>query len=93
MKIVFLESAAQDVQWFRYYYRSVFPAGNAKARDKMKAIQATLAANPYAGHPSDTRNTVRELSIPRTPFVVVYRVMPTQIEVLRLWDTRQGTEY
>lgn len=93
MKIVFLESAAQDIQWFRYYYRSVFPAGSAKARDTMHAIQATLAANPYSGHPSDTRPTVREFSIPRTPFTVVYRVVPSQIEVLRLWDTRQGTEY
>lgn len=93
MKIVFLESTAQDIQWFHFYYRSVFPAGSAKARDTMKAIQATLAVNPYIGHPSDTRKTVREFSIPRTPFVVVYRVMPTQIEVLRLWDTRQGTEY
>lgn len=93
MRIVFLESAAQDIQWLRYYYRSVFPAGSAKARDRIRAIQATLAANPYAGHPSDARDTVREFSIPRTPFTVVYRVTPTQIEVLRLWDARQGTPY
>jgi plasmid stabilization system protein ParE len=93
MKIVFLETTAQDIQWFRFYYRSVFPAGSAKARDTLRAIQATLAANPYAGHPSDARKTVREISIPRTPFVVVYRVTPTRIEVLRLWDSRQGTNY
>lgn len=92
MRIVFLESAARDIQWFRFYYRSVFPAGRAKAAETMKAIQTTLAANPYAGHPSDTGRAVREMSIPRTPFVVIYRVMPTQIEVLRLWDTRQGTD-
>jgi hypothetical protein len=36
---------------------------------------------------------VRELSIPRTPFTIVYRVTPLQIEVLRLWDTRQGGDY
>ena len=59
----------------------------------MKVIQKTLAAHPYAGHPSDTREMVRELSIPRTPFTLVYRVMPSQIEILRLWDSRQGTEY
>ena len=40
-----------------------------------------MAANPYAGHPSDIRKTVWEFSIPRPPFIVVYRVMPTQIEV------------
>jgi len=93
MKIVFLESAVQDIQWFRYYYRSVFPEGGAKARAQLRAIQATLAANPYAGHRSDTGDTVRELSIPRTPFTFVYRVTPTRIEVLRLWDSRQGTDY
>lgn len=93
MKIVFLEDTVLDVQWFRYYYRSVFPDGSDKARARLKAIQITLAANPYAGHPSDTRENVRELSVPRTPFTLIYRVMPTQIEILRLWDTRQGTGY
>lgn len=93
MKIVFLEDAARDIQWFRFYYRSVFPEGSARARANLKAIQATLAANPYAGHPSDARPQVRELVIPRTPFTLIYRVTPEQIEILRLWDTRQGGGY
>ncbi|MCQ0090504.1 type II toxin-antitoxin system RelE/ParE family toxin [Roseovarius sp. M141] len=93
MKIVFLESATQDIQWLRYYYQSVFPEGGAKARAQIKAIQTTLAANPYIGRRSDTREMVRELSIPRTPFTLIYRVMPSQIEILRLWDTRQGADY
>lgn len=93
MKIVFLEDTTQDIQWFRYYYQSVFPEGSAKARAHLKAIQKTLAANPYAGQPSDARENVRELSIPRTPFTLIYRVAPSQIEILRLWDTRQGTGY
>ncbi|WPZ31625.1 type II toxin-antitoxin system RelE/ParE family toxin (plasmid) [Sulfitobacter sp. OXR-159] len=93
MKIVFLGDTAQDIQWFRYYYRSVFPEGIAKARTHLRAIQKALAANPYAGRPSDARDGVRELSISRTPFTLIYRVGPTQIEVLRFWDTRQGTGY
>lgn len=93
MKIVFLEDATQDIRWFRFHYKSVFLEGSAKARINLKAIQKTLAANPYAGHPSDTREDVRELSIPRTPFALIYRVMPAQIEILRLWDTRRGTGY
>ncbi|KIC39813.1 hypothetical protein RA27_17325 [Ruegeria sp. ANG-R] len=93
MKIVFLEDATRDIQWFRYYYTSVFPEGSERARAQLKAIQLTLAANPYAGHPSDTRQDVREISVPRTPFTLIYRVMPTQIEILRLWDTRQGADY
>ena len=90
MKIVFTESAVQDIQWFRYYYRSVFPEGSAKARARLVAIQKTLAANPYIGRPGEIGGDVRELTIPRTPFTLVYRVAPTRIEVLRLWDTRKG---
>jgi plasmid stabilization system protein ParE len=93
MKIVFLEDAAQDIQWFRFYYQSIFPEGSKSARSNLKAIQLTLAANPYAGHPSDAREDVRELSVPRTPFSLIYRVTPDQIEILRLWDARQGAGY
>lgn len=93
MKIVFLESCTPDVAWFRFYYQSVFPDGARRAGQQFKALQATLAANPYAGHPSDTGRDVREMSIPRTPFTLIYRVMPQQIEVLRLWDTRRGDTF
>lgn len=93
MKIVFLEDSVRDTQWFRFYYRSVIPKGSDKARAQLRAIQMTLAANPYAGHPSEVRKNIRELSVLRTPFVLIYRVTRTQIEILRLWDTRQGTGY
>ena len=93
MKIVFLEDTARDIQWFRYYHMSVFPEGSERARAQLKAIQLTLAANPYAGHPSDTCRDIRELSVPRTPFTLIYRVMPDQLEILRFWDTRQGADY
>ncbi|ETX13666.1 hypothetical protein OCH239_09410 [Roseivivax halodurans JCM 10272] len=93
MKIVFLEATTRDILWFRYYYRSVFPEGSAKAAAHLKGIQRTLAANPYAGHKSEACENVRELSITRTPFTLIYRVAPTRIEVLRLWDTRQGNGF
>jgi plasmid stabilization system protein ParE len=93
MKIVFLDTTIPDIQWFRFYYRSVHPDGSAKARAQLLAMQTLLAANPYAGHPSDTGLPVRELTIPRTPFTLIYRVTETQIEILRLWDDRQGGSY
>jgi plasmid stabilization system protein ParE len=92
MRIVFLESAAQDLLWFRHYYRAVFPDGSTRAREHFRAAVRTVSANPFAGHPNDTWPEVRELSIPRTPFVLIYRVTETQIEVLRLWDSRRGGE-
>ena len=93
MKLVFLPSTAQDIAWFRYYYRSVFPAGDRNARQHLKAMQELLAANPYIGHPSPGHDGVRELHVTKTPFSLIYRVTETRIEVLRLWDERQGTQY
>jgi plasmid stabilization system protein ParE len=93
MKVVFLENTVQDLKWFRHYYRAVFSEGADKAGAHFKAAIATLEANPYVGKPSEPTHDVRELSIPRTPFMIIYRVTPLQIEVLRLWDTRQGGDY
>ena len=93
MKIVFLESTRRDIQWFRFYYGAILPDGSARARRQLKSMQAVLSANPFAGRRSVSHPEVRELSIPRTPFTLIYRVMPTQIEILRLWDNRQGTDF
>ena len=92
MKIVFLASAVQDIQWFRFYDRSVFPEGGARARAQLQAMQTLLAANPFAGHPSETGRPLRELTIPKTPFTLIYHVTPEQIEILRLWDGRRGSD-
>jgi len=92
MHIVYLKSAVQDVVWFRYYYHSTFPAGSNKARASIKALQKLLAENPYIGHKSETHKAALELPVIKTPFTLIYRVTETQIEVLRLWDTRQGID-
>ena len=93
MRIVFLPSAAQDLAWFRYYYLSVFPEGSQNAGKHFKAIKQLLAANPYIGSPSEGHDSIRELPIARTPFTLIYRVSETQIEILRLWDNRQGSHF
>ena len=90
MRIVYLPSCAQDFAWFHHYYTTVFPEGSEKAARQFKTLEKTLAANPFVGHPTESLPEVRELHIPRTPFALYYRVTDTQIEVLRLWDKRQG---
>jgi len=90
MRIVYLAPAVRDIAWFRYYYRAVFPNGDKNARNQLKQIQSLLAANPQMGRKSEDHTSVRELHIPRTPFSLVYRVTAEQIEILRLWDERQG---
>lgn len=90
MRIVLLQDALLDLAWFRQYYTSVFPEGNENARKQFANIKQALSDNPFLGHPRESHKGVRELHIPRTPFTVIYRVTDVQIEVLRLWDERQG---
>ena len=90
MKIVYLPSTVQDISWFRNYCISVFPAGDDNAKKQFFAMEQSLRANPYLGHPAESHEGVRELHIPRTPFTVIYRITDVQIEVLRLWDEREG---
>ena len=51
----------------------------------------TLRSNPHIGRPSASRAGLRELLIPRTPFVLLYRVTPRRIEILRVLDGRAET--
>ena len=93
MKIVYLASAVRDIAWFRYYYQAVFPDGAKAARQRIHTIEQLLLTNPYLGQISPLHGEVRELHISRTPFSLIYRVNNTQVEILRLWDERQGELY
>jgi plasmid stabilization system protein ParE len=87
MKFRFLASAKRDLIWFRNYYQTVFPEGSAKAREHYRLAKRVLLENPQAGRPASAAG-VRELSIARTPFCFVYRVMAGTIEVIHVWDLR-----
>ncbi len=87
MKVVFLPSATPDVRWFARYYRSVFPQGRSSARKHMAKAVTLLSENPAAGR-ALPEGDQRELVILRTPFVLVYRIAASEIEILRLRDAR-----
>ena len=88
MKIVYLASARDDLIWLRRYYEEVFPEGYSKAQAQYRANKQLLRENPFIGHKTHHEG-VRELSIHRTPFSIIYRVGTDQIEILRIWDERR----
>lgn len=92
MRIKFLESALEDLRWFRLYYESIFPQGLKKAQKQYYSTKGLLKENPHIGHVTDERDGVREFSIPNIPFSFIYRVGEDVIEVLRVWDERQNRE-
>ena len=87
MRIVFLASTRQDSQWFRFYYKKVFPQGSVRAHKHVQTALDTFKANPFIGVALADEN-VRELQITRTPFALQYRVTKTHIEIVRIRDQR-----
>lgn len=88
MKLQFAPAALRDLEWYTDYYQAVFPDGRHNAeRQFAKAIELLLV-NPGAGRPSET-DGVRELPLLRTPFLIVYRVRRSTLEILRIFDGRR----
>lgn len=90
MNIVFLASTRADLRWFKRYYTRVFPEGRSNADRQFKTFLDILKANPGIGHPYEPEPEVREYSLPRVPFTVLYRVKSDRIEVLRVYDQRSA---
>ena len=88
MKVRYLESARDDIVWFRAYYSRVFPAGNSAARIQLNRSLQLLKENPKAGRLADGFTDAFELVLTRTPFSIVYRVKGDELQILRLLDQR-----
>lgn len=87
MELVYLPATVADFEWMRGYYSDVFPDGASKAQARFRAMERLLLQHPRIGKPTDFQG-VYELVIARTPFSVIYRIVPERIEVLRIWDNR-----
>lgn len=88
MKRVFLPSTRSDLVWMRIYYTHIFPDGARRAADQYARAAGILRDNPMVGQSMEDMTNVREFSIPRTPFSLIYRIIDDRIEVLRIWDQR-----
>ena len=91
MKIVYLPSTLEDLEWMRSYYTTIFPEGAIRAREHLKSAEMLLCNHPRVGHPTDVAG-VQEFSIQKTPFSIIYRVNDDCIEILRVWDNRGNSE-
>jgi plasmid stabilization system protein ParE len=87
VKIVFLASARQDLDWYVEYYANVFPEGGRNAKQRYLKTKALLRRFPEAGRKSE-EDGLHELVIQKTPFMFVYAIQDAHIEILRLWDQR-----
>ena len=85
MKLTWSPEAIDDLISLRAHISVDNPAaGRRVALHILHCIEKLLSQNPQLGHPGRVPGT-RELVIPKTPFVVPYRVRDTVVEILRVY--------
>jgi plasmid stabilization system protein ParE len=87
MRAVYLKRALRDLTWWRDYYENVFPEGKDNAYRQFEKTIGLLCGNPYLGHPTG-RSRLREFSIPRMPFTLIYRIDGDVLRIARVVDQR-----
>jgi toxin ParE1/3/4 len=90
MRIVWLPLARQDLVAIRRWYGPVAGATTTDALILRIVRSAELLLdNPACGRPSQSTDGILELVVPRSPYVLPYRVIADRIEILRVFDGRR----
>jgi toxin ParE1/3/4 len=85
MNIVWSPEAIQDLISLRAYIAEESPAGARRIVLRiLHDIEHLLPDNPNMGRPGRVPGT-RELVIPRTPYIVPYRMQGESIQILRVY--------
>ncbi len=88
MKIVYLETTAPGLRWMRRYYQEQPQLNSDRVFSNFDAAKDRLREEPFAGHPFDDFDQVRELSISRSPFTILYTHRDDTIYIIDIRDTR-----
>ena len=85
MKPVWSPEAINDLVALRAYIEQDDPAAAQRvAHHIIRNIETLLANTPEMGRPGRVPGT-RELVIPKTPFIVPYRLVGNTIQILRIF--------
>jgi toxin ParE1/3/4 len=83
MRLVFAASARRDLAEAIDFIRQDNPAAAQEQSRRIRAAARRLPEFPHLGGELDDDR--RRLQVPRTPFILVYRVTPGAILILRVW--------
>jgi toxin ParE1/3/4 len=85
MTLVWSPEAIGDLAALRSYIEQDDPAAAQRiALHIIRIVEALLPNNPEMGRPGRVPGT-RELVIPKTPFIVPYRLVGNTIQILRIF--------
>jgi toxin ParE1/3/4 len=87
MNILWSPDAIQDLISLRAYIAEESPAGARRVVIRiLQSVENLLPDNPHIGRPGRVPGT-RELVIPRTPYIVPYRLQDESIQILRVYHS------
>ena len=90
MKIVWLAFAQQDIASISAYHET--SANKEVAHRVIRHIvhsASALIENPHLGRPSESVDGIHELRVAHVPYLLPYRVIGDQIEILRVFHDAQ----
>jgi len=93
VEIIWRRVALHDLEEIRRYIAQENPAAADRARAMIRNAVLRLADHPYLGRSGRVDGT-RELIIPGTPYIVVYRMLDQRLRILsvihgsRRWPER-----
>jgi toxin ParE1/3/4 len=88
MRLIWSPFAQANLRDINSYYGSRNPRAAAKLIDRIFRSADNLLQYPNLGKPNAFM-TYRLLQVPKTAYVLPYRVMPDGIEILAVFDQRQ----
>jgi plasmid stabilization system protein ParE len=92
MKITWSEPALQDIaDIFSYYWEQANESIANKQVLKIAKSAQLIAEFSYIGHVSDLGISyeILEWVVPCTPYTLPYQIQNSEIQILRVFDTRQ----
>ena len=84
MKVRWLRSASESLRRHKAYIAAENPAAAQRVGRQIRQSVLRLSEFPLSGQPGHVIGT-RELVVPRMPYIVVYRVGESAIEILRVF--------
>jgi addiction module RelE/StbE family toxin len=83
MRIVWRSLAIADLTSLREYIADHDPVAAARINQRLQSAARQLATMPQIGRAGRVADT-RELVVPRTPYLIAYRIRGDRVEILRV---------
>lgn len=92
MKIRWLNRATESLIAIHNHIADDNPAAAKRAALRVRVATERLAMFPLSGRLGEVAGT-RELIVPGTPYIVTYRIMGEEVQILRVFHNAQQRQF